>query len=105
VRIDPQLQGINRELVLTTPKAEKCRAIVVPRPVIVERRRHLRDHRNEGILLRGGRGASMLRRDQFYASAWKPTLIGAGLAADRFTFHALRHFCASTPPARSRIAA
>ena len=37
----------------------------------------------------------MMRRDQFYASAWKPALESAGLAG-RFTFHALRHFCAST---------
>ena len=38
----------------------------------------------------------MLRRDQFYDAAWKPALRRAGLPADRFTFHALRHFCAST---------
>jgi integrase len=37
-----------------------------------------------------------MRRDQFYASAWRPSLRAAGLAEDRFTFHALRHFCAST---------
>ena len=38
----------------------------------------------------------MLRRDQFYASAWKPALVAAGLAEDRFKFHACRHWCAST---------
>jgi integrase len=96
ITIDRQLQRVNRELVLTTPKAEKCRTIVVPGPVVVELRRHLRDHQGDGILFRGGRGAAMLRRDQFYASAWRPALVGAGLVADRFTFHALRHFCAST---------
>ena len=37
----------------------------------------------------------MLRRDQFYGSAWRPALRGAGLPQDRFTFHALRHFAAS----------
>ena len=38
----------------------------------------------------------MMRRDQFYRSAWQPALEAAGLGARRFTFHALRHFCAST---------
>ncbi len=36
-----------------------------------------------------------MRRDQFYEAGWRPALRGAGLAEDRFTFHALRHFCAS----------
>ncbi len=94
VRVDRQLQKIGTELVLTTPKAEKTREIVVPMLVAVELRRHLRDHRGEGLLFRGRRGA-MLRRDQFYDSAWKPALRGAGLAEDRFVFHSLRHFCAS----------
>ena len=38
----------------------------------------------------------MMRRDQFYASAWHPALVGAGLPVDRFVLHSLRHFCAST---------
>jgi integrase len=38
----------------------------------------------------------MLRRDQFYLSAWKPALRVAGLADDRYRFHGLRHFCASS---------
>jgi hypothetical protein len=37
----------------------------------------------------------MMRRDQFYDSAWKQALRAAGLAEDRFVFHSLRHFCAS----------
>jgi integrase len=37
----------------------------------------------------------MLRRDQFYSSAWRPALRGAGLDERRFVFHALRHFAAS----------
>jgi integrase len=64
--------------------------------VAVELRRHLREHQAEGILFRGVRGADMLRRDQFYASAWRPALRAAGLAEDRFVFHSLRHWCAST---------
>ncbi len=68
----------------------------MPGVVATELRRHLRDHQPEGLLFRGLRGAPMLRRDQFYASTWTPALVGAGLAADRFKFHSLRHFCAST---------
>lgn len=97
VTIDRQLQRIGNELRLTTPKSEKPRTIVVPGPVAFELRRHLRDwYPGDGVLFQGGRGAPMLRRDQFYAAAWKPALRRAGLPADRFTFHALRHFCAST---------
>lgn len=95
VMIDRQLQRVGGALVFTTPKAEKARTIVVPGVVAVELRRHLRDHQGEGLLFRGRRGTPMIRRDQFYASAWKPALAGADLAG-RFTFHALRHFCAST---------
>jgi integrase len=96
VTIDRQLQRIGNEMVFTTPKAEKARAIVVPGAVAFELRRHLRDHQGDGLLFRGVRGTPMLRRDQFYASAWHPALVGAGLAKDRFVFHSLRHFCAST---------
>jgi integrase len=96
VRIDQQLQTMGGVLQLTTPKREKTRTIVVPGVVATELRRHLRDHQAEGLLFRGLRGAPMLRRDQFYASAWRPALVGAGLSADRFKFHSLRHFCAST---------
>jgi integrase len=96
VTIDQQLQRIGNEPVLTTPKAEKVRTIVIPNLVAVELRRHLRDHEAEGLIFRGARGAEMLRRDQFYAAAWKPALRGAGLADDQFVFHALRHFAAST---------
>jgi integrase len=96
VTVDQQLQRIGPDLVLTTPKAEKTRTIVVPNLVAVELRRHLRDHQGEGLIFRGARGAPMLRRDQFYDSAWKPALKGAGLAEDRFVFHSLRHFAASS---------
>lgn len=95
VTVDRQLQLVGGELVLTTPKAEKKRIIVVPGLVVMELRRHLRDHQAESFLFRGGRGA-LLRRDYLYDSGWKPALRGAGLPADRFVFHSLRHFCAST---------
>ncbi len=96
VTINRQLQYVGSELVLTTPKAEKVRTITVPRAVALELRRHLRDHQGAGPLFRGRRGAPMLRRDQFYASAWWPALDGAGIDRRRFTFQALRHFCASS---------
>jgi integrase len=97
VTVDRQLQRIGGQLTLTTPKAEKNRTIIVPGSVAFELRRHLRDHcAGDGVLFQGGRGAPMLRRDQFYDAAWRPALRAAGLAPDRFTFHALRHFCAST---------
>jgi integrase len=96
VTVDRQMQQYGGRRGLTTPKAEKTRTITVPGLVAVELRRHLRDHQADGILFRGLRGAEMLRRDQFYASAWPPALRAAGLAADRFKFHACRHWCAST---------
>ena len=96
VTIDRQMQRYGGRAVLTTPKAEKTRTITVPSLVAVELRRHLRDHVGEGILFHGLRGAEMLRRDQFYSSAWRPALRAAGLADDRFKFHACRHWCAST---------
>jgi integrase len=95
ITVDRQLQRVGGRLELTTPKAEKARTIVVPGVVAVELRRHLRDYQeDEGVLVRGERGG-VLRRDQFYDSAWRPALRDAGLAG-RFTFHALRHFCASS---------
>ncbi len=96
VTIDRQAQRVGGVVTWTTPKAEKARTIVVPGVVAVELRRHLRDHHGDGILFRGGRSSGLMRRDQFYASAWRPALVGAGLEPDRFKFHALRHFSAST---------
>jgi integrase len=96
VTVDRQMQRIGNESRLTTPKAEKVRTVTVPGLVAVELRRHIRDHVAEGILFRGLRGAPMLRRDQFYSSGWRPALKKAGLAEDRFVFHACRHWCAST---------
>ena len=37
-----------------------------------------------------------MRREYFYVQAWKPALVAAGLTADAFVFHGLRHFCASS---------
>lgn len=96
VTVDQQLQRVEGALVLTTPKAEKARTITVPGLVAVELRRHLRGLEEPGLLFGGVRGTPMMRRDQFYASAWRPALEAAGLPRDRFKFHSLRHFCASS---------
>ncbi|MFW6087159.1 MAG: tyrosine-type recombinase/integrase [Myxococcota bacterium] len=96
VTVDRQLQRHGGRNVLITPKAEKVRTVTVPGLVAVELRRHVRDHQAEGLLFRGGRTGEPMRRDQFYASAWRPALRGAGLAEGRFVFHACRHWCAST---------
>jgi integrase len=37
-----------------------------------------------------------MRRSYVYDSAWKPALRAAGLPEDRFVFHSLRHFAASS---------
>ena len=95
VVVDRQLQRIGNKMAFTTPKGEKARTIKVPSAVALELRRHVREHPDDGLLFRGGRGAEM-RRDYFYASAWKPALRAAGLAEDAFVFHSLRHFCASS---------
>jgi integrase len=94
VVIDRQLQREAGKMRHTTPKAEKVRTIFVPSFVVVELRRHLRDHQGGGILFRGVRGTETMRRDQFYASAWYPALEGAGMPR-RFKFHSLRHHAAS----------
>jgi integrase len=100
--IDQQLQWLrdgdsgHYQRTYTSPKEEKVRTIVLPAVVILELRRHLRDHQGGGLLFRGVRTGAEMRRDQFYESAWKPALRAAGLPDDRFVFHALRHFAASS---------
>jgi integrase len=95
VTVDRQLQRVGGEVTLTTPKAEKNRTIAVPGVVVAELARHLDIYGDHGPLFKGGRGA-LQRRDEFYRSAWRPALVGSGLAPDRFVFHSLRHFCASS---------
>jgi integrase len=92
--IDRQLQLVDGTMTFTTPKSDKVRTITLPGIVALELRRHLRDHHGGGLLFRGGRGATM-KRYYLYNQAWKPALVGAGLAPDRFKFHSLRHFAAS----------
>jgi integrase len=95
--IDRQLQRIGSKMVFTGPKREKVRTITLPTAVDLEIRRHVRDYPpgDDGLLFRGGRGA-LLRRHDLYDRCWHPALIGAGLPRERFVFHSLRHFCASS---------
>lgn len=102
--IDRQLQRVHDRTVLTTPKREKVRTIELPPQVVFEVRRHLRDHHDPDRLFDGaalvfqGRvnTPALMHPHDFYKRAWRPALAGAGLAADRFKFHSLRHFCASS---------
>jgi integrase len=94
VTIDQQAQPITGQgMVVTTPKAERCRTIRVPGLVAVELRRHLRDHPT-GLLFPGSSNG-LLRPTALYDEAWNPALAAAGLEG-RFVFHSLRHFTAST---------
>ncbi len=105
LRIDRQLWTRSYGRVeLTTPKREKKRMIKLPSWARFELHRHLRDHRpfmpltagDQGALLFRGRREAPFRRDAFYDSVWRPALRAAGLAEDRFVFHSLRHWCASS---------
>lgn len=89
--------------VMTTPKNEKERTIVVPPLVAVELRRHLRNHETGPATGRDGKPVEVLFpgvsnglhvHGRFYEQAWYPTLEKVGMPR-RFDFHALRHFCVS----------
>jgi integrase len=95
VTIDRQMQRIGNEMTFTTPKGETPRVIKLPSAVALELRRHLRDH-DGGLLFVTGRTRRALSRHEYYAQAWRPALVGAGLDRDRFVFHSLRHFAASS---------
>ncbi len=102
--IDQQLQRIKNssgvwENRLTLPKRGKKRTIALPQAISFVLRRHIEgypptDDEWGGMLFRGGRGA-LMRRTYIYDQCWRPALVGAGLAEDRFVFHSLRHFAAS----------
>lgn len=103
--VDRQLQNVDGELRLTRPKREKVRTIELPGWAQVTIDTHLELHGpffplrgrpdSEALLLRGGRGAP-LQRGVFYKSAWRPALKAAELPEDRYRFHSLRHWCASS---------
>lgn len=101
--VDRQLVRIEGRTTFKRPKREKVRTISLPSWAVLELRRHLRDDGpfwamkgHEGdLLFRGGRDAPF-RRDAVYDSVWKPALRDAGLTEDRYVFHSLRHWCASS---------
>jgi integrase len=96
VTIDRQLKRVESERVLAeSTKNEKVRTIAVPGIVAVELRRHLRDVAGSGLLFTGERTGESMWANTFYRIGWRPALVAAGFAPDRFKFHALRHFCAS----------
>jgi hypothetical protein len=68
------------------------RTIEVPELVAVELRRALRDDPPADLPILVGPRGGVLRRDGWYEQAWRPALVGAGLAPDRFVFHATRHY-------------
>lgn len=81
---------------LDSPKTWRgVRTIEPPPSVMFELRRALRDAGPADLpLFIGARGGS-LRRDGFYAAAWRPALVAAGLPADRYKFHSARHYAVS----------
>jgi integrase len=82
-------------------KWEKKRTIKLPSWARFEVRRHLRDQ-GPFTPLAGAQGALLFRgrRDAPFRRAadtvWRPALAAAGLQEDRFVFHSLRHWCASS---------
>lgn len=93
--VDQQLQEVHGELVFVPPKGDKCRDVRLPSPVVGLLHHHLYEHQGAGLLFRGRRSGTSMRRSAFYGVAWQPALSGAGLVPHRYKFHALRHFCAS----------
>ena len=92
VKVDRQQQRGR----LDSPKTWRgVSTIEPPDSVMFELRRLLRDRPPAELpVFVGGRGGQ-LRRDGFYAAAWRPALVGAGLAADRYKFHSARHYAVS----------
>jgi hypothetical protein len=87
------------ELSVDARGAEHCELVTVlrvPEAVVLELRRHVRDHAQAGPLFHQPNGEALLRRDRFYDLAWRPALLGASLSSHQYKFHALRHFAASS---------
>ena len=67
----------------------------MPPPARLDLDRHLDESQGSGLLFRGRLGEPR-RRDAFYTAVWRPALVAAGLAADSYVIHILRHWCASS---------
>lgn len=103
ITVDKQLTSL-RDVggVLTTPKGEKTRTIVVPQLVGDELRRHVdAGHGGTWVDPNGDEHRMLFTRDgrpirysDFYGAGWSPALEAAGLRG-RFTFHGYRHLVAS----------
>jgi integrase len=82
---------------LDSPKTWRgVRTIEPPDSVMFELRRLLREGPPAELPLFVGRRCGSLRRDGFYAVAWRPALAAAGLPTDRYVFHSARHYAVSS---------
>jgi integrase len=82
---------------LDSPKTWRgVRTIEPPDLVLTELRRALRPGMAPDMPLFEGARGGILRRDDFYQRAWRPALLAAGLPADRYKFHAARHYAVSS---------
>jgi integrase len=81
---------------LVSPKTWRgVRTISPPDVVMFELRRALKAAAAPDVpMFMGARGGG-LRRDAFYAAAWRPALKAAGLGERRYKFHSARHFAVS----------
>lgn len=104
ITVDAQAVELSgKGVLLATTKNERVRSIVIPQPTADELRRHL--HEGHGGIWVDADGVAhdmlflrpdgtLWRQASFKDIAWTPTLAAARLVG-RFTFHALRHHCAS----------
>jgi integrase len=102
ITVRRQLSYVNGHSSLTSTKNETERTIEIAPALAFELRRHVRDHVDRSrtfesvvLLFQGSSGLACTHPPHFYGRAWQPAERDAGLAG-RFTFHGLRHYCAST---------
>jgi integrase len=82
---------------LDSPKTWRgVRTIEPPDSVMFELRRLFREGPQVELPIFVGRRGGSLRRDGFYAVAWRPALAAAGLPTDRYVFHSARHYAVSS---------
>lgn len=93
--VDRQLMHLGGVDSFPLPKREKIRTIVLPEWCSTDLEWHLDNVNDEGLLFRNRLGLPR-RRDLAYSAVWKPALVAAGMPANRFKFHSLRHWAAST---------
>jgi integrase len=81
---------------LVSPKTWRGKRTISPPDVVMfELRRAIKTTEAADVpMFTGARGGG-LRRDAFYAAAWRPALKAAGLGERRYKFHSARHFAVS----------